>query len=392
MNRRAILIVLDSVGVGALPDADRFKDGGAHTLLHIHQAMGGLPLPNLCALGLGRLVDLGCDPLKLSGSYGKMAERSAGKDTTTGHWELAGIISNEAAPTYPEGFPPEVIGGFEKAIGRSILGNYASSGTVILDELGAEHLASGKPIVYTSADSVFQIAAHEDVIPLDELYRISRMARDILKPPHAVSRVIARPFRGEVGAFVRDNAGRRDFSLPPPPGGLLDLLKEQGLITVGVGKIGDIFAQRGLSESIHTDNNRDGINKTINVMQKHRDRSGLIMVNLVDFDMVYGHRRDPAGYARALREFDSALPEIRRAMQLGDLLIITADHGCDPTHAAHTDHTREYAPLLVCGQAIRSGVDLGVRQSFADCGQSVANYLDAGKLANGIGFIEEILT
>ena len=391
MIKRVILIVLDSLGVGALPDARRFGDEGANTLLHIHQAVGGLSLPNLCALGLGRLAGINCSGVQIKGSYGRMAESSAAKDTTTGHWELAGIISRNPAPTYPQGFPPQVIRAFEKAIGRGVLGNCASSGTVILNKLGAEHLDSGKPIVYTSADSVFQIAVHEDIMALDELYRICRAARDILIGPHAVSRVIARPFRGRPGSFFRNNPGRKDFSLPPPKGNLLEILQENGLFTVGVGKIGDIFAHRGLSQETHTESNRDGVEKTLAAMAEERKDRGLIMVNLVDFDMVYGHRRDPEGYAKALMEFDAALPRITGAMQPDDLLMITADHGCDPTHKGHTDHTREYAPLLVYGEGVRPGIDLGTRQSFADCGRSAADFLGVYGIAEGVSFKEELL-
>ena len=359
MNNRIILIVLDSVGVGALPDAEAFGDKGANTLLHIHQAVGSLKLPHLCALGLSRLADLGCAPVEVSGSHGRMAERSGGKDTISGHWELAGIVSPQASPTYPQGFPPELIREFEQAIGRKTLGNYPSSGTVILDELGAEHLVSGRPIVYTSADSVFQVAAHQEVIPLDELYKICRTARELLQGPHAVGRVIARPFVGAPGAFRRNSAGRKDYSLPMPPGGLLEKLRAADCFTLGVGKIGDIFNHQHLSCEIHTGSNREGIKETLAAMVETRGRTGLIMTNLVDFDMLYGHRRDPQGYAGALEEFDAALPGIMELMQPDDMLIITADHGCDPTHAGHTDHTREYVPLLVYGDRIKAGVDLG---------------------------------
>lgn len=388
---RVILIVLDSVGVGCLPDADQFDDHGAHTLQHIYESVGALNLPNLCSLGLGCIASIGCPSTEPIGCYGRMSEQSPYKDTTTGHWEIAGVVVDTSFPTYPQGFPADIINKFEKAIGRGIIGNYLRSGTTILEELGEEHLRTGHPIVYTSADSVFQIATHEDIIPLDQLYDYCRVARGILTGRHAVGRVIARPFRGRPNQFERNNAARKDFSVAPPENTLLDLLKSRGLATVGIGKIGDIFGHRGLSAEIHTRNNQDGIDRTIEATQDYRDRQGLIFVNLVDFDMVYGHRRNVSGYAEALESFDRRLPEIMTAMSDRDLLILTADHGCDPTYQAHTDHTREYVPLLIYGKKIKRNVNLGTRATFADCGQSIADILEAGKTNDGISFKKEIL-
>jgi len=391
MMNRVILIVLDSLGVGSLPDADRFNDSGAHTLLHIYQQRGVLNLPNLCTLGLGKIVDVGCRAGKISGCYGTMHEQSVNKDTTTGHWEIAGIILDSAFPIYKDGFPPDIIEVFEKKIGRKVLGNYPQSGTVILDELGDEHLKTGNPIVYTSADSVFQIAAHEALTPWDTLYAYCRIARRLLTGVHAVGRVIARPFRGTTGCFERINEARRDFSIAPPAETLLDMLAKNHFFTVGVGKIGDLFGHRGLSQEIHTQNNADGVDRTLAAIEENRNKKGLIFVNLVDFDMVYGHRRNVEGYAKALEAFDRRIPEIISAMTPEDLLIITADHGCDPTYKAHTDHTREYVPLLIYGHRVAKDVDLGIRTTFADCGQTIADVLGAGKLANGKSFKSDII-
>jgi phosphopentomutase len=377
--------------VGYLPDADRFNDRGAHTLLHIYEQRGGLNIPHLCSLGLGNIAAIGCNPPEIIGCYGKMNEQSGGKDTTTGHWEIAGLVVDAAFPTYPRCFPADIITAFEEKIGKGILGNYPKSGTIILEELGEEHLKTGSPIVYTSADSVFQIAAHEDVVPLETLYAYCRAARSILTGEHAVGRVIARPFRGTPGRFERNNAARKDFSVTPPAETLLDLLKLKGFLTLGIGKIGDLFGHRGLSEEIHTKNNQDGVDQTLESMEKYRRQQGLIFVNLVDFDMVYGHRRDVEGYAKALEAFDRRIPQILATMSSGDMLIITADHGCDPTYSAHTDHTREYVPLLVYGEKIKKNVDLGIRATFADCGQSIADMLGAGKLAHGQSFKKDIM-
>jgi phosphopentomutase len=391
MINRIILIVMDSVGVGHLPDADRFGDHGANTLLNIYRQTGSLKLPNLCSMGLGKIVAVGCQTPQVLGGFGKMGEQSASKDTTTGHWEIAGIVLDSAFPTYPDGFPGDIIEAFEKKTAKKILGNYPSSGTTIIEELGEEHLKTGSPIVYTSADSVFQIAAHEDIVPLETLYEDCRVARSILTGRHAVGRVIARPFRGVPGKFERHNAARRDFSLKPPAETLLDLLKGKGYFTVGVGKIGDLFGHRGLSAEIHTQNNEDGVDRTLESMENYRGQKGLIFVNLVDFDMLYGHRRNVEGYAGALEAFDRRIPRIFDAMSTDDLLIITADHGCDPTHTVHTDHTREYVPLLVYSTALKKEINLGVRATFADCGQTIADIFGAGKLAHGISFKKDIM-
>ena len=386
MIKRVILIVMDSVGVGHLPDARRFNDDRSHTLLHIYQQTARLHIPNLCALGLGKIAAIGCKPQKIIGCYGKMAEKSSGKDTTTGHWEIAGLVLNFAFPTYPHGFPPEIVETFEKKIDQKILGNYPRSGTKIIEELAEEHLKSGRPIVYTSADSVFQIAAHEDIIPLDRLYDYCRIARGILTGRHAVGRVIARPFVGTPGKFERDNAARKDFSVTPPAETLLDILRANGFFTIGIGKIGDLFGHRGLSAEIHTSGNPDGVDRSLEAMKTYRKQKGLIFVNLVDFDMLYGHRRDALGYAGALEAFDRRIPEILSVMATDDLLILTADHGCDPSYQAHTDHTREYVPLLVYGTEIKKGINLGTRSSFADCGQTIADIFGAGRLAFGKSF------
>jgi phosphopentomutase len=392
MINRVVLIVLDSLGVGPLPDAAAFNDAGAATLQHIYGHRGVLDIPNLCSLGLGEIATIGCNSDTVLGSYGKMAEQSSNKDTISGHWELAGILTKNAFPTYPEGFPLDVIQAFEKKIGRKTLGNYPKSGTRILEELGQAHLDTGHPIVYTSADSVFQIAAHETVTSSETLYRYCRIARKILTGPHSVGRVIARPFRGRPGHFERKNSERRDFSIQPPDETLLDILYKAGFFTVGIGKIGDIFGHRGLTEEIHTKNNMDGVALTREAMKRYRGRKGLVFVNFVDFDMVYGHRRDVEGYAAALEAFDWKLPQIIKTMSEEDVLMITADHGCDPSYEHHTDHTREYVPLLVYGQSIKKGVDLGIRPTFADCGQTIADLLGAGELLNGKSFKNDVVS
>ncbi len=391
MVNRVVLIVMDSVGVGYMPDAYRFNDDGVNTLLHIYQERGELLIPNLCSLGMGKIVDLDCSREEITGCYGKMRELSPSKDTTTGHWEISGVVLDFSFPTYPDGFPLEIIEEFERRIGTKTLGNHPSSGTEILKKLGPDHLRTGYPIVYTSADSVFQIAAHEDVVPLEKLYDYCRIARSTLTGDHAVARVIARPFVGSVGRFERDNGARKDFSLVPPHETLLDLLKRKGFFVVGVGKIGDIFGHRGLTEEIHTDDRHDGIDKTIESIRKHRNHNGLIFVNLVDFDAVYGHRRNVEGYARALEDFDGKIPHIMEVLSKDDVLIITADHGCDPTHRIHTDHTREHVPLLVYGEMVKRDVDLGTRDTFADCGQTIADMLGAGRLKYGKSFKGEVI-
>ncbi|NLL18467.1 MAG: phosphopentomutase [Clostridia bacterium] len=387
MSKRVMLIVLDSVGIGALPDAYLYGDEGSNTLGNIARQVK-LSLPNLRRLGLGNILPLeGIPPVPAPlGAYGKMGELSPGKDTTTGHWELAGIVLDKPFPLYPKGFPREIIDAFEKRIGKKVLGNKAASGTVIIEELGEEHMATGSPIVYTSADSVFQIAAHEEVIPLEELYEMCRVAREILQGDHAVGRVIARPFVGTPGKFQR-TANRHDYSIDPPSPTMLDLIKNRGLEVVGVGKIGDIFSGKGLTKSIPTKSNADGIDRTIAAWRSVK--AGLVFTNLVDYDMKYGHRNDVEGYAKALEEFDHRLPEIMDQLKEEDLLIITADHGCDPTFPG-TDHTREYVPVLVFGAKVKAGVNVGIRQSFADVGATVTGYLGAGAPPNGISMLPEI--
>ncbi|MCC7344709.1 MAG: phosphopentomutase [Deltaproteobacteria bacterium] len=367
--RRVTLIVLDSVGIGAMPDAADYGDAGAHTLKHCAEAMGGLSLPGLERLGLGRVDDIpGLKAVAGRGAcFGKMAEASPAKDTTTGHWEMAGVVSERPPKLYPGGFPKELIAAFEAAIGRPTLGNVAASGTTILEQLGAAHRDSGAPIVYTSADSVFQIACHEERVPIDELYRCCEIARGLCDA-YGVGRVIARPFAGEPGNFVR-TPRRRDYAMLPPAPTVLEALAAQGVPVVGIGKIGDIFSERGLAQSFHTQSNPEGIAQTFRSLEETRE--GLIFVNLVDFDMLYGHRRDPTGYARSLAAFDAALVELLEKMSPEDLLLISADHGCDPTYRG-TDHTREYVPLLAYAPALRgAGSSLGVRESFADIGATV---------------------
>jgi phosphopentomutase len=369
MFGRIIWIVLDSVGIGAMPDAADYGDVGSDTLGNIAR-LRGLRLPNLCRLGLANIKPLeGLDSVTSpTGAFGRCALASPGKDTTTGHWEMVGIHLEKPFPLYPEGFPPEIMGEFERRIGRRALGNKAASGTEIIKELGAEHVRSGSPIVYTSADSVFQIAAHEDVIPLWELYKICETAREILRGPHEVGRVIARPFTGSPGAFTR-TANRKDYAVPPPKNMLLDLLDGRNVEVYSIGKIFDVFLGRGIRDHVKTKNNADGMAKTMEAMSLVS--AGLIFVNLVDFDQQYGHRNDVEGYATALEQFDAWLPGFLNQLNDRDLAIITADHGCDPTTPS-TDHSREYVPLLVCGPKARGGVELGLRQTLADIGQTVA--------------------
>jgi phosphopentomutase len=381
---RVIWIVLDSVGIGAMPDAADFGDVGSDTLGNIAQRYS-LRLPSLMRLGLGNIKPLaGLSAVEHpAGSYGKCRLASPGKDTTTGHWEMAGIILETPFPLYPHGFPPDIIVDFENRIGRKVLGNKAASGTEIIKELGEEHIRTGFPIVYTSADSVFQIAAHERVIPLDELYQICEIARAMLVGKDCVGRVIARPFAGEPGAFFR-TANRHDYAVPPPPGMLLDKLHDLGTPICAVGKISDIFLGRGISRSVKTSDNADGMKKTISAMDEQPQ--GLIFVNLVDFDQQYGHRNDVKGYAAALEMVDRWLPCLD--LRPSDALILTADHGCDPTTPS-TDHSREYTPLLVYGDQVRAGVDLGIRQTLADIGQTVAENFGT-TLGAGTSFLNEL--
>lgn len=384
---RIILIVLDSVGIGELPDAALFGDEGSDTLGHVSE-LTGVKLPNMGRLGLGNIKSLASVPPvgHPMGFYGKMAERSAGKDTTTGHWEISGVWLKKPFPTYPDGFPQGIIEAFEKRIGTKVIGNKAASGTEIIEELGQEHITTGYPIVYTSADSVFQIAAHEDIIPPDKLYEMCHIAREIMTGEHAVARIIARPFVGTPGNFIRTER-RRDFSLVPPEDTMLDRMIAKGFEVCAVGKIEDIFAHRGISSSNHTGNNRDGIKATIDCMDSLN--SGMIFTNLVDFDMQYGHRNNVAGYAKALKEFDDALPDIMAHVQKQDLLIITADHGCDPATES-TDHSREYVPLLVYTPSNENGVSLGIRNTFSDIAQTVAENFGLEPFEHGISFLGEI--
>jgi phosphopentomutase len=385
--KRVIWIVLDSVGVGEMPDAAAYGDAGSDTLGNIAR-LRGLDLPNLCALGLGNLKPIPQLPRATApeGSYGRCTLASPGKDTTTGHWEMVGVHLAKPFPIYPHGFPPEIMREFEDRIGRSTLGNKAASGTEIIAELGAEHMESGSPIVYTSADSVFQIAAHEDVIPLWELYRMCEIAREILHGPNEVGRVIARPFEGEPGAFKR-TTNRHDYAVPPPRGILLDQLETKNVKVFSVGKIFDVFLGRGITDHVLTKSNADGMQKTLEATQEFD--GGLIFTNLVDFDQEYGHRNDVAGYGAALEAFDRWLPSFRAALRPDDLAILTADHGCDPTTPS-TDHSREYTPLLVFGPKVRAGVDLGLRATLSDIGQTVAENFNTSIL-KGTSFLPEIL-
>ena len=385
---RVCLVVLDSAGIGAMPDAADWGDAGADTFGHILESRQ-VSLPNFRSLGLGNIRPLNGVPLVEDpiGSFGKCTLKSNGKDTTTGHWEMAGIILEKAFPTYPNGFPPSIIDRFvAEAHVPGILGNIPASGTEIIKELGEEHVRTGKPIVYTSADSVFQIAAHEEIIPVDRLYEICEIARRILDGKDKVGRVIARPFLGDNAADFKRTENRHDYAVPPPSENLLPVLKDAGLDVVCIGKIASIYDSLGVTEDLTAKNNDQAIDQTINAL--NADSRGLIFSNLVDFDMLYGHRRDTEGYAKALEHFDTRLPEIFAAMNENDLLILTADHGNDPTFRG-SDHTREYAPLLVYGKSAKAGVDLGTRDSLADIGQTIADNFDLD-LANGVSFLSEI--
>jgi phosphopentomutase len=390
--KRVIIIVLDSVGVGALPDAKEYGDEGANTLFNVAEAAGGLLLPALSKLGLGFIEPArGLSKEAASACYGKMAQLSKGKDTISGHWELVGYPVMTPFPVYPDGFPHEVIESFKMHTGTNILGNKAASGTEIIFELGEEHFRTGYPIVYTSADSVFQIAAHEEVIPLWKLYEFCKIAREkVCVGKHSVGRVIARPFIGSAGEFVR-TANRHDYSTVPPEKTMLDILKEAGLESVGIGKISDIFAGEGLTQSFSTTSNDDGMRCLTECFRqmKKENKSGLVMINLVDFDSKYGHRNDAPGYARALEEFDSSLTEFLPALSSDDLLIITADHGCDPTMPG-TDHTREYVPILAYSPEKR-GKNLGVRETFADVAATVLENFALPPPKFGKSFLKNIL-
>ena len=385
---RVFLTVLDSVGVGELPDADAYGDLGSDTLGNISRAVP-LKLPALRSLGLPRVARIqGMAPVDAPlGAFGRMSEQSPGKDSVTGHWEMAGIVLHRAFPTFPDGFPPDVIAEFERRIGRSTIGNYPASGTAIIDELGPEHMRTGKPIVYTSADSVFQIAAHEEVIPVPELYRICEIAFELIGKGMNVGRVIARPFVGAPGAFTR-TANRHDYALEPAGITLLDRLTDAGHRVHAIGKIKDLFAGRGVTTSVHTKSDDEGVDAIEAAMES--GGPGLVFTNLVDFDTQYGHRNDVAGYAANLERFDARLARILPRLRERDLLIITADHGNDPTTPS-TDHAREYVPLFVAGASVRPGTDLGIRATFADLGQTIAEIFDTAPLTSGTSFLRDIL-
>ena len=386
--KRVFLIVLDSCGAGAMPDAAAFGDAGAHTLRSCATS-DKLHIPNMINAGLGNVEGLAflgktADP---TGAYGRMAEASMGKDTTIGHWEIAGIVSDDPLPTYPGGFPEEVLKPFREQTGRGVLANAPWSGTAVIEKYGDEHVRTGDLIVYTSADSVFQIAAHEEVVPPEQLYEYCRIARKILQGKHGVGRVIARPFVGTSGNYTR-TSNRHDFSLEPPKQTLVDAVKAAGKDSIGIGKIHDIFAGRGLTEFTYTKGNTVGMEKTLAYAEK--DFSGLCFLNLVDYDMLYGHRRDADGYAAALTEFDCWLNRFMEKMGEDDLVIITADHGCDPNYTATTDHTREYVPVLALGKAVKPA-NLGTRKTFADIAATVAELLDVPLDTPGQSFAKEIL-
>lgn len=390
MIERLIWIVLDGVGAGALPDARDYGDEGADTLGNLALSQGGLRLPHLEELGLGKLHRVeGISPLiKAAGAFGRLAEASPGKDSATGHWELAGVINTTVFPTYPQGFPREVLDEFERRTGRKVLGNKTASGTDIMRELGDEHVATGFPILYTSADSVFQLTAHKDVIPPEELYRMARQAREMLKGEHNVTRVIARPFTGKSGEYVRVNEARRDFPLEPPRPTLLEHLRQAGRSVAGAGKIADLFAGRSFQECEHTKDNGETMRRLRELMEKYDN--GLLMVNLVDFDTLYGHRNDPCGFYRALREFDAFLPSLREVLRQDDACFITSDHGCDPTYPG-SDHTREYGIFMAFGPRIKEGIDVGDRASFADCGATAAEIFGLKCRLDGASFAEDIV-
>lgn len=389
--KRVIIIVLDSVGIGELPDSKKYGDEGSNTLGHIAGMVKGFRLPNLQKLGLANIDDVQLGPVEKienpTAAYGKMAEQSAGKDTTTGHWEISGIILTKPFPVYPDGFPKELMEEFEKRIGRKTLGYKPASGTAIIEELGDEHVKTGFPIVYTSADSVFQIAAHEGVIPIEQQYEICRIAREMLTGEHGVGRVIARPFIGESGSYTRTDR-RRDFAITPPAKTILNVLQEKGFEVRAVGKIEDIFNASGVTKAVHTHGNMDGVDRTLQWMEE--DFEGLLFTNLVDFDMLFGHRNNAEGYAKALMEFDERLPEILSRLKRDDILIITADHGCDPTTAS-TDHSREYVPLLVAGPNIKNGENLHTRSTFADIAKTTAEYFGVRNELCGTSFLKQIL-
>ena len=389
--KRAILIVLDSLGVGELPDAEKFGDKGSHTLDHVWAANDGLNIPHLKKLGFGNIEgvnNLGKEE-NLIGSYGKSMEKSIGKDTVTGHWEIGGVILDKPLNTYPNGCSDEIIKEFmEKAGVKGVLGNKVASGTAIIEELSEEQLKTGYPIIYTSADSVFQIAAHEEVIGLDNLYRMCEVARKMLVGDKCVGRVIARPFIGTKADNFKRTSNRRDYALDPFGKTMLEYIKENGKHVAAVGKIEDIYNGKGITDAVHINGNMDGVDKTLEYMDSIED--GLIFTNLVDFDMLYGHRNDPKGYGKAIEDFDSRLEEIYSKLRDEDLLIITADHGCDPTTES-TDHSREYIPILVYGKNDKEGINIGVRKSFTDIGKTILDYLEIDNSLNGESFKDLII-
>lgn len=389
MINRVILFIMDSVGIGALPDAKNFGDVGANTLGNIAINEGGINLPNLQRLGLGNIDNIvGVESIESPlGAFGRSLEVSNGKDTTTGHWELAGLHLTEPFKTFPKGFPKDIIDTLENKIGRKTLGNKPASGTAILDELGEEHMSTGYPIVYTSADSVLQIAAHEEIIPLEELYEICKIAREIMMGDNAVARIIARPFVGTPGSFTRTH-NRRDYSLNPTGDTVLDIAKREGLDVIAIGKIEDIFNGKGITEAVHTIDNMDGIDKTIEYIQK--SSKGIIFTNLVDFDSKYGHRRDPKGYKEALENLDMRIPEILDSMNDDDIIIFTADHGNDPTYKG-SDHTREYIPIVIYGNKIKQNVNIGTRKSFADIAATISDIFEIQSTGNGESFKDIII-
>ncbi len=390
---KIVCIVLDGVGIGAAPDAHLYHDENANTLCNTAAAVGGLNLPNMQKLGLGNIASInGVAPVKnADGCFGKMQEVSKGKDSTTGHWEFSGLILEKDFPYYPDGFPKDVVEKFCSLTElKGILGNKAASGTAIIEELGEEHIQSGMPIIYTSADSVFQLAVHEEIIPVEKMYEMCTIARnEVLTGKHAVGRVIARPFNGTPGNFRR-TANRRDFSLVPPGTTMLDILMRNNVPTIAIGKIDDLFAGKGLKEKIHTKSNAHGIETTIRLAKDLKN--GFLMTNLVDFDMLYGHRQDPMGFARSLEEFDNALPNILNCLNDSDLLMITGDHGNDPTDNS-TDHSREYVPMLCYGKSGKRNVDIGTRGSFADAGKTVANFFEvrASNTIAGASFLNLVM-
>ena len=389
-NGRVFLVVLDGVGIGELPDAKLYGDEGSNTLGNLAEQLGGLTLPFLGSLGLGNIAPLKGIPAvtPAQGAYGKMAEASPGKDTITGHWEMTGVVLDRPFPVYPNGFPEDLVDALEKESGRKVLGNKVASGTEIIEELGAEHLATGALIVYTSADSVMQIAAHEEVIPVEELYRICTIARRLLQGEHRVARVIARPFLGSPGTFHRTTR-RRDFAVEPPEATILDRLAAKGITTVGVGKIEDIFSNRGLVASYHTGDNLSTL-KQLLFLASELTGPALVFANCVDFDTLYGHRNDLSGFARALTEADFYLEKLVTQFKPEDLLVVTADHGCDPTTPS-TDHSREYVPLLITGEQVRKGANLGTRASFTDLAATLAEHFAVTDWAKGCSFYPELM-